>query len=306
MKKLLLLAGLLAPLLSRGVTVTNYITDVLGNPLYTRVVFTPFTPSTVFGGTNVVGISVGLFCTNGVWYTDVLPGWYLVDQGDGAPTIPIFCAYGETTNNLAYFATAATNPIPTFAYDVDSIGTVLWESSGGYVQTVETNEPVKVWGLADMTLTPGMLVEVDGSNRLVSTDDISVTNINTTNINTVTLNVTSNVTANTIVVLSGLYPTTNAWSGPTNPIQMHLTRQRYVTWTPIHVTGFSDLSNSVTEPVLLSVSNAASTNVLALFSGVTSVAYTNQYTISNTSTAKIWLEYDPSGPDTNVVFRQTR
>ncbi len=114
------------------------------------------------------------------------------------------------------------------------------------------------------------------------------------------------VNAAKIYLTQGILYATNAWGGPTNTLPLHLPRQRYVTFTPISVTGYTSLSNSAAQDVLLAVSNGASTNVLATFVGVTSGNWTNQYTISNASTAKIWFEYDPSGPDTNLVFRQMK
>lgn len=95
--------------------VTNYITDGFGTPLNTRVIATPFTVSTVFGGTNVLGPSAGFGCTNGFWQISFLGGFYYVDQGLGQPAIVGFCAPGDTnTYGLAQFASQATNPIPSF------------------------------------------------------------------------------------------------------------------------------------------------------------------------------------------------
>ncbi len=120
MKKLFLLSLLLSAIrlsnnTAEGATVTNYITDGFGTPLNTRVIITPFTISTVFGGTNVLGPSAGFGCTNGFWQANLLGGFYYVDQGLAQPTIAVWATPGDgQTNSLAYFASAATNPIPSF------------------------------------------------------------------------------------------------------------------------------------------------------------------------------------------------
>ena len=113
-----LLAFVLLVTSAKAAVVTNYLTDTVGNPITTRVVFTPYTPTTIFGSTNVLGPSVGVACTNGIWWASVVPGWYLVQQQVSQPNIPIFVSPLDTTNSFSFFASQATNPIPTFGLTV--------------------------------------------------------------------------------------------------------------------------------------------------------------------------------------------
>jgi len=136
---------------------------------------------------------------------------------------------------------------------------------------------------------------------ITNVDFITVSNAYITNLTV------KNQTVTNVTVIDGLYNTPHAWSGPTNTLPLFSARQYYVTHTPIFITGYTGKSNTVTESVLLSITNAEATNVSMLIaSGTQTGNWTNQYTISNASTAKIWFEYDPVFNDTNAVFRQMK
>lgn len=149
LQRLLLL--LLLATNARGVTMTNLVQDAFGNPYPVRVIITPFTPSIVFGGTNVLGPSVA-FNNNkqtGAWSVNLLGGFYLVQQGLSQPIIPIFSMPGDgQTNSFAFFASAATNPIPTFCPNGGTCtgtglntsnlfpSTIIFNSSSNVVQSI--------------------------------------------------------------------------------------------------------------------------------------------------------------------------
>jgi len=71
----------------------------------------------VFGGTNVLAPSMALNNdpNTGIWSIGLLGGFYYVQQGLTQPQIVVWATPGDTqTNSFAYFASAATNPIPSF------------------------------------------------------------------------------------------------------------------------------------------------------------------------------------------------
>src|SRR6516164_4661861 len=114
---LLLPLLLLASSVGFGATMTNRVFDAFGNPYPVRVTVIPFTPTTVFGGTNVIGPSVSFDNnkTTGDWSVNLMGGFYLVQQGLSQPQIAIWANPGDPgTNSFAYYAILATNPIPTF------------------------------------------------------------------------------------------------------------------------------------------------------------------------------------------------
>ena len=122
-----------------------------------------------------------------------------------------------------------------------------------------------------------------------------------------TINNVQHIFAGDAIVTNGTFFMPHIWAGPTNPLPLFYARQYYTTWTPVSITGYSGKSNNVTEQLLITITNAATTNVLAtLCAGTMTGNWTNQYTISNASTAKIWFEYDPVSNDTNAVFRQMK
>lgn len=128
MKKLLsigLVLGLVAQ--ASAITVTNYITDGFGTPIRTRVIITPFTITTIVGGTNVLGLSVGVDCPAGAWSVGLLGGFYFVDQGLGQPVV-VGWATPEDTNTytLAQIVAAAQNPIPSFFFSGEGPNTMTF------------------------------------------------------------------------------------------------------------------------------------------------------------------------------------
>ncbi len=196
-------------------------------------------------------------------------------------------AWAQT--NATLYGTTTFSPITG-----NQAGYISVKTGANGTETISlngTNGAINAGTIYLTNLTAGSLVGAGANGQLITTN--VVLNLN-------------KATVTNLLIYQGYSLATNAWAGPSNTLPLHLGRQRYVTFTPISVTGYTSLSNASAEPVLLAISNAASTNVLATFVGVTSGNYTNQYTISNASTAKIWFEYDPSGPDTNLVFRQMK
>ena len=136
---------------------------------------------------------------------------------------------------------------------------------------------------------------------ITNVEFITVSNAYITNLTVKNLSVT-NITA-----FEGIHFVPVPWSGPTNPLPLFSPRQYYATFTPISITGYTGKSNTVTESVLLTITNASTTNILAtIAAGTMTGNYTNQYTISNASSGKFWFEYDPIVGDTNSVFRQMK
>ena len=108
----------------------------------------------------------------------------------------------------------------------------------------------------------------------------------------------SSMTANTV------FFRTNAWSGPTNAIDMNVEDQGYASYTPCSITGLINRSNTVVQSVMLTLTNRSSTNwLLTLSGGLVIPQRTNQVTISNASQGMISIRYHPTF-GSNGVYRQ--
>lgn len=112
-----------------------------------------------------------------------------------------------------------------------------------------------------------------------------------------TFNVSGKATLNVVNTLSttatnGFFVVTNAFSGPTNTVDLSVEDQGYQTFTPFSVTGVINKSNNVVQTVIMSFTNGASTNVLGtLASGIVIPQRTNQVALSNNSMATLTLRY---------------
>ncbi len=136
----------------------------------------------------------------------------------------------------------------------------------------------------------------------------NITNQNTTVQNTFNVNGKATLTVvNTLATTAtnGFFVLTNSWSGgPTGTVDLSYSDQGYRTLTPLSITGFINTSNTVVESVVLSVTNAASTNILlTLPSGLRIPERTNQVAVSNASVGILSIRYHPAF-GTNGVYRQ--
>lgn len=103
-------------------------------------------------------------------------------------------------------------------------------------------------------------------------------------------------------ITNGIYFVTNAWAGPTNPIDLRLQDQYYDTLTPLSITGFQNRSNTVSQSVVLTIRNLSATNVTCfLAAGVRTALFTNSFTILPSTDAILSMKYSPSGPRTNAI-----
>jgi hypothetical protein len=98
---------------------------------------------------------------------------------------------------------------------------------------------------------------------------------------------------------------TNVWAGATNNLDMGgAGDQVYRTFTPMQVSGLINKSNTVLQTVVMSFTNAASTNcLLTLAAGISIPQRTNQVAVSNASVATLTVRYHPA-IGTNAVFVQ--
>ncbi len=104
-----------------------------------------------------------------------------------------------------------------------------------------------------------------------------------------------------IIVTNGIPIGTNYWTGPSNAIDLRLADVYYTTYTPGSVTGVVNKLSVQSEPVSLTISNAASTNVTWYFPYFTASDGSRTVTVTNASTMITWLKFTPVGPQTNRV-----
>lgn len=98
--------------------------------------------------------------------------------------------------------------------------------------------------------------------------------------------------------------TTNAWSGPTNDIDLSIERVDYVTTTPLKVTGFINKPTKFEHSVVLTVSNSTAVDkIMYLPTGVTTDDGQSSYTVTNQSLRIFSFRYSPVNY-TNAVSRQ--
>ncbi len=151
------------------------------------------------------------------------------------------------------------------------------------------------------------------SNEFVTNAYITnayITNLTVQNITNQTLHVAGKATIlvlNTLTTTAtnGFYLVTNSWSGaPTGTVDLALSDQGYRTFTPLSITGFINLSNTVAESVIMAITNASTTNILwTLPSGLRIPERTNQVAVSNASVGMLSIRYHPAF-GTNGVYRQ--
>ncbi len=93
---------------------------------------------------------------------------------------------------------------------------------------------------------------------------------------------------------NGIYFQTNYWAGPTNTIDLRQADQYYATYTPLSITGFVNKSNSVSESVVLTITNAASTNVSLYFpAGIAPTNLMGGTVITNATSSIFSIRYHP-------------
>lgn len=241
---------------AKAATVTNYITDGFGNPLNTRIIVTPFTITTVFGGTNVLGPSVGFQGVNGFWQFNAMGGFYYVDQGLGQPPIVIWTTPGDTqTNSFAYFASAATNPIPSFFFAGQTNAVTLNNFNANQFNVVANTVSIKAGALQTNIVGYGYATfNGDGTtNGVIYIYDWTGTNI--------IAGYDTNYAG-----WFGNYSSTNnqyflsTWPGPTNTLTMANTYVHYSETAPTSITNLGNvLANQYQwETIVISNSTAAS------------------------------------------------
>ena len=170
-------------------------------------------------------------------------------------------------------------------------------------------------GLLDRSMISAQAISTDATGRLIPTNSptyttINSTTVNSTTVNATTINVSGKATLSIVNTLStaatnGFFVFTNTWSGsPTGTVDMSIEDQALRTFTPMSITGIINRSNIVTETVIMSITNASTTNcLLTLAAGISLPQRTNQVAVSNASVATLTLRYHPA-IGTNAVFVQ--
>lgn len=116
----------------------------------------------------------------------------------------------------------------------------------------------------------------------------------------------TNVSLVGVTTITSVTPRTNVWSGPTNTIDLSIQDQFYDTLVPLSITGFINKSNTVDQPVVLTVRNTSGSNVnVLLCAGVRDGSGTSTYVATNGNVDFILsLRYSPAtGGHTNSVGR---
>jgi len=160
-------------------------------------------------------------------------------------------------------------------------------------------------GLLDRSMISAAAISTDSTGRLIPTNSPTYTNINLT-----TINVSGKATLSIVNTLStaatnGFFVFTNTWANaPTGTVDMSIEDQALRTYTPMSITGIINRSNIVTETVIMSITNASTTNcLLTLAAGISIPQRTNQVAVSNASVGTLTLRYHPA-IGTNAVFVQ--
>lgn len=124
-------------------------------------------------------------------------------------------------------------------------------------------------------------------------------------ITNVDITVKGNASINYLVVSNNVFTHTNTWANaPTGTVDLSVQDQYVKTFTPMSITGFVNRSNVVTEPVVMTITNAASTNITVYLAGGIQIPdRTLNFTVSNASFGIFSLRYHPVGL-TNGLFRQ--
>ena len=283
MKRLLLLPLVLVSNVALSVTMTNLVQDGFGNPLPVRVIVTPYTKTTALGGTNVLGPSVAFNNgADGSWSIKLTGGFYLVQQGLEQPAIPVFANLGDPqTNGFVYFASAATNPIPSFAYGAP-IGVNVVTSTITYF---DANSNIDSVANGSGALTNNGSGTVGWYNYFASVP----ANNNFTGYNTYTQ----------------FSSTTNTWSGaPTNVVDMAGPQLMEIsTFTSVAITGIINKSTADAPVKTLKFFNASATNqTVTLDSGITTRDGLRQYVNTNGQTFIISIQWDPGLSQTNSSY----
>jgi hypothetical protein len=84
------------------------------------------------------------------------------------------------------------------------------------------------------------------------------------------------------VATNGVYYGTNGFSGPTNALDLSRTYQFYASWTPVQVTGVSNVTAGQNRTAVLRVQNLASSNITVSWpASVLATDGTRQATVTN-------------------------
>lgn len=152
------------------------------------------------------------------------------------------------------------------------------------VFSIDYSGLVSANGYQDSSLTPGTIVGVGAAGRLVSTNTPQV---------------------DVSVATKAFQVFTNQWLGATNSVNMTNQWQKYMAYTPCSITGLVNQSvgGKVVNNVLVTITNAASTNITLYYEGAIRTGDgARSWVITNACEGKLSLEYDPNG-STNAVFR---
>ncbi len=159
------------------------------------------------------------------------------------------------TSNFTFNVTNLFNPTNATLYGVTTFSPISGNVAGyisiknnGGVEKVTlsgSNSTIATGSGLFTTLTAGSYVGVGAGGLLINTNPPSLA--------------TATTNFSVLSITNGVYFWTNSWAGPTSTVPMYLTHQRYDTFTPVSITGITGKSNYVTEHVLLSIKNKATT-----------------------------------------------
>lgn len=150
--------------------------------------------------------------------------------------------------------------------------------------------------------TTGAVIPIDGT---VPVNNFFVTNLFVTNVTAQTINVSGKATFNQITVTNSLNWYTNRFNGPSNSIDLNVSMQTYITFTPFSFTGVVNKLSYAGQPISIGISNAASTNVTGYYPYFLSSDGTRSAIVTNGTVGRFWLLYDPSLIHTDIVARPT-
>lgn len=137
-------------------------------------------------------------------------------------------------------------------------------------------------------------------------NNVTINTISSTTINSTTIKVSGNASVKYLVVTNQLAYIAQPWSGPTNVLDLSLStgaeEWTYSTVTPVKISGLV-FDTGYVERGLLSVTNAATTNITITFVGGFKTPVTDSsssYTVTNGDYAEILVEYR-NGPSNQVT-----
>lgn len=157
-------------------------------------------------------------------------------------------------------------------------------------------------GVTNLALSASQFVKTDANKRLGSTlDGGALTGLTAGNI--IGGPLTNALSTTGSAIAATFKPQTNSWAGSTNTLSLANIDQYFTASTDCEITGVTGKDTAQSDPVILTITNSASTNITVWLSRFKSGDGSRSFVITNATIGVLSFKYEPVFGSTNFVSR---